>query len=209
MIEKARTMPGNNSEAAWEALREEALSCTRCHLYKHATQTVFGEGPLDASIMFVGEQPGDQEDLAGHPFVGPAGQVFNRALAAAGITREQTYVTNAVKHFKFEPRGKRRIHKTPTQHEAAVCADNWLEREIALVKPAAIIALGATAARAVVGHAVAVTRERGTWMTRPDGVPVLITFHPSALLRAPEESTPQAYAAWVQDIALASEYATT
>ena len=191
------------------ALRQAAERCRACPIGEHATQAVCGEGPEQARLMIVGEQPGDQEDLQGRPFVGPAGKLFDRALAELGWDRSVMYVTNAVKHFKFEPRGKRRIHKTPTQHEAAVCADNWLEREIALVKPAAIIALGATAARAVVGHAVAVTRERGTWMTRPDGVPVLITFHPSALLRAPEESKPQAYAAWVQDIALASEYATT
>ena len=201
MIEKARTMPGNNSEAAWQALREEALSCTRCHLYKHATQTVFGEGPLDASIMFVGEQPGDQEDLAGHPFVGPAGQLFDRALAEAGIDRAQTYVTNAVKHFKFEPRGKRRIHAKPDAGEIEACRW-WIEQEQALLRPKVTVALGATAARSLFGKVMTISRERGRPLRLPsDGGDAWITVHPSYLLRLPDEAARSSeYARFVEDL---------
>src|SRR3954467_5485889 len=139
---------------------KDAAACTRCPLYRNATQTVFGEGPGRAKLMLVGEQPGDQEDLQGHPFIGPAGKLLARALEAAEIPRAQTFVSNAVKHFKFELRGKRRIHKSPTQREIAAC-HHWLEDEIALVRPAALVALGASAARSLLGHAVPVTVNRG------------------------------------------------
>src|SRR5215213_2814080 len=143
-----RIEPGGNLRSAWEALLEEARGWTRCELYKYGTQTVFGEGPLDASIMFVGEQPGDQEDLAGRPFVGPAGALFDKALEAAGIDRSSVYVTNAVKHFKFVQRGKRRIHNKPDAGEITACRW-WLEQELALIHPPVTVALGATAARAL------------------------------------------------------------
>jgi DNA polymerase len=149
--------------------------------------------------MFVGEQPGDQEDLQGRPFVGPAGQLLNRALEELGIDRRQAYVTNAVKHFKFELRGKRRIHKTPAQQEAAACL-HWLESEIELVEPEGLVALGATAARQLMGSAVAVTRSRGQWLTRADGRRVLITLHPSALLRMDPADKAAAWAAWLDDL---------
>lgn len=188
MIAKARAAPGGNSEIAWEALREEAMGCTRCHLYKNATQTVFGEGPVSASIMFVGEQPGDQEDLAGHPFVGPAGQVFDRALGEAGIDRATTYVTNAVKHFKFEPRGKRRIHAKPDAGEIEACRW-WIEQEQMLVRPKVTVALGATAARSLFGKVMTISRERGRAQALPgDGGEAWITVHPSYLLRLPDEA---------------------
>jgi uracil-DNA glycosylase len=154
-------------------------------------------------LMLVGEQPGDQEDLQGRPFVGPAGRLLDAALAAAGITRAEVFVTNAVKHFKFEARGKRRIHKSPSQREAMACA-HWLEDEIALVKPSAIVALGARAAWSLTGSPVAVTKLRGQWITRSDGVPVLVTLHPSALLRLREESERRAALdALVRDLVIA------
>ncbi len=200
--------PGDDApqsrEASFEATRNAARGCTHCPLYRDATQTVFGEGPLDAALMFVGEQPGDHEDLRGRPFVGPAGQLFDRALVELGADRARYYVTNAVKHFKFELRGKRRIHKTPAQQEAAACHD-WLEREIALVAPHAVVALGATAARSLLGRPVAVMRERGQWLRRADGVRVLVTLHPSALLRMPPQERETAYRAWLADLALALE----
>ena len=202
MIEQARTSIGGNAQAAWEALREEAMSCTRCHLYKHATQTVFGEGPVGASMMFVGEQPGDQEDLAGNPFVGPAGQVFNRALEEAGITRAETYVTNAVKHFKFEPRGKRRIHAKPDAGEITACRW-WIEQEQMLLKPKVTVALGATAARSLFGKVMTIGRERGRALTLPGdgGGTAWITVHPSYLLRLPDEAAKAAeYAKFVEDL---------
>lgn len=195
--------PADQRAAVLASTRSAASACTRCPLYRDATQTVFGAGEVGARWMFVGEQPGDQEDLRGQPFVGPAGQLFDRALAEIGIERRLAYVTNAVKHFKFELRGKRRIHKTPAQREAAACLD-WLEREIALVQPQAIVALGATAARSVLGRAVAVTRERGQWQRRDDGVPVLVTLHPSALLRADPGQREQAYADWLADLRIAA-----
>jgi probable DNA metabolism protein len=204
MIETARTAVGGNSAAAWEALRREALGCTRCHLHQHATQTVFGEGPIDATMVFVGEQPGDQEDLAGHPFVGPAGQVFNRALAAAGITRAETYVTNAVKHFKFEARGKRRIHAKPDTGEIDACRW-WIEQERMLLRPKVTVALGATAARSLFGKTMTISRERGRAQRLPDdGSEAWITVHPSYLLRLPDEAAKQAeYERFVADLKLA------
>ena len=188
--EKPRSLP---------ALREALDRCRECPIGEHATQAVPGEGPKHARLMFVGEQPGDQEDLQGRPFVGPAGQLFSRALAELGIERREVYISNAVKHFKFELRGKRRIHKTPAQEEAAACL-HWLETEIALVDPKALVALGATAARQLLGFAVAVTRSRGQWLERADGRRVLITLHPSALLRMEPEEKDAAYAAWLADL---------
>ena len=204
MIDTARNVGraevGGNSQAAWEALREEAMACTRCHLYKHATQTVFGEGPMTASMMFVGEQPGDQEDLAGHPFVGPAGQVFDRALAAAGITRAETYVTNAVKHFKFEARGRRRIHAKPDAGEIEACRW-WIEQEQMLLRPKVTVALGATAARSLFGKVMTISRERGRAQRLPDGGEAWVTVHPSYLLRLPDEAAKEAeYARFVEDL---------
>ncbi|UZK68419.1 UdgX family uracil-DNA binding protein [Sphingomonas sp. S1-29] len=182
MIDTARTATGGNIEGAWAALRDEAAGCTRCPLYKPATQTVFGEGPVDAELMFVGEQPGDQEDLAGRPFVGPAGQVFDQALAQAGIDRARVYVTNAVKHFKFEPRGKRRIHAKPGVGEIDACRW-WVEQERMLVTPRLTVALGATAARSLLGRTVTIGRERGRPIELADGGEGWITVHPSYLLR--------------------------
>jgi len=189
-------------------VRQAAAACRDCPLGALATQTVFGQGPVGAALMLVGEQPGDQEDLQGRPFVGPAGQLLGRAMAQLGWPRDAVYITNAVKHFKYEPRGKRRIHKTPAQREADACLQ-WLEHEIALVAPQAIVALGATAARQLLGRPVAVVRERGQWTTRDDGLPVLLTLHPSALLRmdtADREAWDAAFAAWLADLERASRY---
>lgn len=180
-------------------LKAATMACRECPIGEFATQSVIGEGALKARLMLVGEQPGDQEDLQGHPFIGPAGKLLARALEEAGIPRDATFVSNAVKHFKYELRGKRRIHKTPTQREAAAC-HHWLEDEIQLVKPEALVALGATAARSLLGRAVPVTAERGHWLTREDGLPVLITLHPSALLRMAPEDREAAFAMYVQDL---------
>ena len=168
-----------------EELRATAASCRACPLWKNATQTVFGEGPSPAALMLVGEQPGDHEDRQGRPFVGPAGRILDDALAAAGIPRDRAYVTNAVKHFKWKPRGKRRIHDKPSWSEVAACRP-WLEGEIAVVRPQAIVALGSTVARAVAGRNVALTRERGRPLESDLASLVLATFHPSAVLRAQE-----------------------
>ena len=168
--------------------REAAKGCRGCELWKIGTQTVFGEGPRRAKLMLIGEQPGDQEDLAGHPFVGPAGRILDRALAEAGIDRATVYVTNVVKHFKWEPRGKRRIHKRPNTVEIAACRP-WLDTEIRLVKPAAIVCLGATAAQALLGRAFKVTAHRGEPVDSPLAPFVMATVHPSSLLRAPDEAT--------------------
>jgi DNA polymerase len=163
-------------------LREQAETCTRCPLYRNATQTVFGEGPLKAEVLFAGEQPGDQEDLAGRPFVGPAGRIFDAILAEAGIPRDRTYVTNAVKHFKFEPRGKKRIHSKPNAGEVRACSW-WIERELKFIRPEVAVALGATAALSLVGKPVPVLKMRGKTVAREDGLPVFLTIHPSFLLR--------------------------
>lgn len=157
---KNATHPAEQAGNSIESLRKAAMSCRACPLWENATQTVFGEGPSHAPVMLVGEQPGDREDLTGHPFVGPAGQLLARALTAVGIPREEVYVTNAVKHFKFEIRGKRRMHKKPVDSEIAACYD-WLRREIELVTPRLLIALGATAARSLLGRATPITVNRG------------------------------------------------
>ncbi len=167
------------------SLHAEAARCRRCPLYGPATQLVFGEGPDNAKLMFVGEQPGDQEDMAGKPFVGPAGQLFNAALAEAGVDRAKAYVTNAVKHFKFKPQGKRRIHDKPNIGEINHCRW-WLKREIDLVQPELIVALGATAARSLTGKNIPITANRGQIFESLEGVPVLVTIHPSFLLRLPD-----------------------
>ena len=205
MIDMARTQVGGNIEGAWAALRDEAVGCTRCPLYQDATQTVFGEGPVDARLMFVGEQPGDQEDLAGRPFVGPAGQVFDRAITEAGIDRTQVYVTNAVKHFKFEQRGKRRIHAKPGAGEITACRW-WIDQERALIKPKVTVALGATAARSLFGRTVTISRERGRALELPDGGgEAWITVHPSFLLRLPDEAAKaEEYARFVEDLRTAA-----
>ncbi len=199
MVAASRTM-GGNSAMAIEALREEAMGCQRCPLWKPATQTVFGEGPADAQLLFVGEQPGDQEDLAGRPFVGPAGQLFDRALAAAGVDRTRAYVSNAVKHFKFEARGKRRIHAKPNTGEIDACRW-WIEQERAIIRPAVTVALGATAAQSLLGKVVTISKTRGAPITLADGAEAWITVHPSFLLRIPEEDRKaEEYARFVEDL---------
>jgi uracil-DNA glycosylase len=161
----------------------EAAHCTLCELYKRATQTVFGEGAVGARLLLVGEEPGDQEDRAGHPFVGPAGRLLEDVLDAAGITASEVYLTNAVKHFKWEARGKRRIHKRPSAVEVQAC-HTWLEQEISLVRPQVVVCLGATAARAVLGRPTTISSARGRLIDGPGGLPVAVTIHPSAVLRA-------------------------
>ena len=182
------------------ALEKAARTCRACHLYKHATQTVFGEGPKRATFMLLGEQPGDQEDLAGKPFIGPAGKLLGRALEEVGINRADVYVTNTVKHFKWEPRGKRRIHQKPNSREIAACRP-WLEAELRLVRPRLLICLGATAARAIFGPSFRVTRERGKVLQSELASRVLATVHPSSLLRQPDdESRERAYAQFIADL---------
>jgi DNA polymerase len=178
--------PRSNVRGAWEELLKDSRACTPCDLYKYATQTVFGEGPLDATIMFVGEKPGDQEDLAGRPFVGPAGAIFDAALEKAGIDRSTVYVTNAVKHFKFVLRGKRRIHNKPDAGQIEAC-HWWLEHERELIKPPLTVALGATAARSLFGKTVTIGKLRGEPQTLVDGSECWVTVHPSSLLRIPDE----------------------
>jgi DNA polymerase len=168
------------------SVREVAAGCKACDLYKRGTQTVFGEGPRKAEVMLVGEQPGDAEDLAGHPFVGPAGKLLDNALEQAGIDRSQVYVTNVVKHFKWEPRGKRRIHAKPNAGEIRACRP-WLETEIALVKPRALICLGATAAQALLGKSFKVSKQRGELVDSALAPLVAATVHPSSILRAPDD----------------------
>jgi DNA polymerase len=171
----------------WAQLADRAAGCRGCALYTRATQTVFGEGPVPARLALVGEQPGDQEDRQGLPFVGPSGQLLRRLIAEAGIGEHDFYLTNAVKHFSFEMRGIRRIHKTPTQREVAACHD-WLDAEIAAVRPRVIVALGATALRALVGKPTTIAAAQKLPPTHAGGAPIVATFHPSALLRAPDEA---------------------
>jgi uracil-DNA glycosylase len=170
-----------------KALREAAAGCRGCHLWRGATQTVFGEGLKRARVMLVGEQPGDKEDLAGKPFVGPAGRELDRGLEAAGIERSQAYVTNVVKHFKFEERGRRRIHQTPKRFEIEACRP-WLEEELAVVEPEALVLLGAVAAKALLGSSFRVTQQRGRLLDSELAPLVSATIHPSAILRAPDEA---------------------
>ena len=183
-------------------LREDARACQECPLWANATQTVFGAGDPYARVMLVGEQPGDEEDKKGLPFVGPAGKLLDRALEAAGVDREQLYVTNAVKHFKWQLRGKRRLHKTPAQREVDAC-HQWLEREIATVKPKVVVALGATAARAVISKDFKVSLQRGQFVESPLAPFVFATLHPSALLRVQEEEEREmAFKQFVKDLSL-------
>jgi uracil-DNA glycosylase len=198
-------------ETSLDAIREDAAHCRDCPLWKNATQTVFGEGRKSASIVFVGEQPGDQEDLAGRPFVGPAGRLLNRALEDAGIDRKATYVTNAVKHFKFEPRGKRRIHKKPSDLEITAC-HQWIERELRIIQPDLIVALGATAARSIFGRATPIEKNRGSVIKAANAqtdheADILVTVHPSFLLRVPDEDRDAAYERFVEDLKLIRPYA--
>jgi uracil-DNA glycosylase family protein len=188
------------------ALRHDAESCERCDLYRHATQTVFGEGFQTASIVLVGEQPGDKEDLAGRPFVGPAGRVLDECLNEAGVDRSKCYVTNTVKHFKFSPRGKRRMHSKPNAGEIQRCSW-WLTNELRIIKPKIVVALGATAASFLVGNTVRITRDRGTIFHPDKGMGVLVTVHPSYILRIRDKSAAdKERAKLVEDFILLHQY---
>jgi len=193
----SRYIPKSKSLAA---LRKAAQTCKACDLYKYATQAVLGAGPIAASIVFIGEQPGSEEDLRGLPFVGPAGKLLDRALVEAGIERTEVYVSNVVKHFKFEERGKRRIHKKPNGAEIDACHP-WLEAEIALIQPKIIVCLGATAAQTLLGRTYRLTKERGNFVQHELASHVTATIHPSAILRAPdEEQRHQQYQEFVADL---------
>jgi len=186
-------------------LREEAAHCRACPLWKNATQTVFGEGPQHAQVVLVGEQPGDKEDLAGKPFVGPAGLMLDRALKEAGIDHKKVYVTNAVKHFKFVPRGKIRLHQKPTTPEIKACRQ-WYERELASIRPALVVAMGATAAQSVFGRMTPINKNRGRLIDLEDGIQALVTVHPSYLLRQPDaEAKAREYARFVGDLKIAAD----
>jgi DNA polymerase len=192
--------PPTSKPLTLAALREAAAGCRACDLYKTGTQTVFGEGADQAQIMFVGEQPGDREDKEGKPFVGPAGRVLDEALEEAGIDRRSVYITNAVKHFKWKPQGKRRLHQKPNAAEINACRQ-WLDAEIAVVKPQLLVLLGATAAQALLGRDFRVSLQRGQRIERPGLPPMLATVHPSSILRAPDEETRQLeMRAFVQDL---------
>jgi uracil-DNA glycosylase family protein len=206
MVKPATLFDLQEDREGLETVRDAAARCRACHLWKHATQTVFGEGPDDAPLMLVGEQPGDKEDIAGKPFVGPAGQLLDRALAEAGIDRKKTYVTNAVKHFKFTPRGKIRLHQKPNTSEIKAC-NPWLMRERAIVKPKLVVALGATAAQAVFGKAMAIGKNRGRVLDLEDGGKALITVHPSYLLRVFDIDKEREYKKFVADLRLAAPFA--
>jgi DNA polymerase len=189
-----------------ETLREEAAHCRACPLYKDATQTVFGEGPKSATIMLIGEQPGDKEDLAGHPFVGPAGQMLDRALQQAGVDRKKVYVTNAVKHFKFVPRGKIRLHQKPNTAEIRACRQ-WYERELATLQPSLVVAMGASAAQSVFGKITPIGKNRGRLIDLPDGRKALVTVHPSYLLRLPDPKAKELeYERFVEDLKIAAGF---
>lgn len=209
MEEPMRTADKSSHTGTLDELRAEAADCRACPLWKDATQTVFGEGPSHAPIMLVGEQPGDKEDLAGHPFVGPAGQMLNRALEEAGIDRDKVYVTNAVKHFKFVPRGKIRLHQKPNTPEIRACRQ-WYERELATVKPALVVAMGATAAQSVFGKITQIGKSRGHLIDLAEAgndTKALVTVHPSYLLRLPdEEAKAREYANFVNDLKLAASF---
>src|SRR5438067_12585323 len=186
-------------------LREEAAHCRACPLWKNATQTVFGEGPQHAPLLLVGEQPGDKEDIAGKPFVGPAGLILDRALQEAGIDRKKAYVTNAVKHFKFVPRGKVRLHQKPSTPEIKACRQ-WYERELAAIKPELVVAMGATAAQSVFGKITPINKNRGRPIDLEDGTRALVTVHPSYLLRLPDaEAKAREYRRFVEDLKIAAD----
>ena len=188
-------------QAALAELRRAAAGCTDCELYREGTQTVFGEGPAAARFMFVGEQPGDREDREGHPFVGPAGRILDRALDRAAIDRREVYVTNAVKHFHNEPRGKKRIHRKPNLSHVRAC-QHWLRAELAAVQPEIVVALGATAVQALLPRDVRVTADRGRILPSELGPAVLVTVHPSSILRAADEDRATAMRAFVRDLAI-------
>ncbi|HMJ06080.1 MAG TPA: UdgX family uracil-DNA binding protein [Chthoniobacterales bacterium] len=216
MVKKSAAKKIENDEETWRpapvpetkdlaAVAAAAQGCTACHLYRRATQTVFGEGPKRARLILLGEQPGDQEDLAGKPFVGPSGMLLDRALEEAGIDRDDVYVTNTVKHFKWEPRGKRRLHQKPNSREIAACRP-WLEAELRLVQPKLLVCLGATAAQAIFGSSFRVTKERGKVQESEIAPRVLATVHPSSLLRQPdEESRAREYALFLADLRVAAK----
>ncbi|MDF3057692.1 MAG: phage polymerase-related protein [Rariglobus sp.] len=196
----ARYLPANPATLSLSTVRKRSKACEACPLYKLGTQTVFGEGPVQARIVMIGEQPGDQEDRQGHPFVGPAGKLLDRALAEAGIDRADVYVTNTVKHFKWTPAGKRRLHKKPSAREIAACRP-WLDAELAIIKPQVVVALGATAAQALMGKTFRVTLERGRLYRDLPWAPVFFaTVHPSSILRGSPEEREQAIAALVADL---------
>ena len=191
--------------ASLKALRAAAASCQRCDLYKAATQTVFGEGPARAKLMLVGEQPGDIEDREGHPFIGPAGKLLRKAMVEAGLDPRATYLTNAVKHFKFEERGKRRIHAKPKPIEVRACQP-WLEAELTVVRPELVVALGATAAQALLGPKFRLTQHRGEMLSSPLAPRVMATVHPSSILRAPDDDARHAeLVAFVDDLRAVAE----
>ena len=192
--------------AELERLRDEAAGCRMCPLWETGTQTVFGEGPPNAPLMLVGEQPGDREDIEGRPFVGPAGRVLEDALQEAGIARDRVYVTNAVKHFKWVARGPRRIHDTPNEREVAACSP-WLRSEIDLVAPSVLVCLGATAAKAMLGKDFRVTKHRGEMFDQLDGPTLTATLHPSAILRGPQERRREMLTGLVDDLRAAAEVA--
>ena len=203
---KGNNMPSKHAGDDIKTLREEAADCRACPLYKDATQTVFGEGPATARIMLVGEQPGDKEDLAGKPFVGPAGQMLDRALEEAGIDRRTVYVTNAVKHFKFVPRGKIRLHQKPSTPEIKACRP-WYERELAAIKPDLVVAMGATAAQCVLGKITPINKNRGSVINLDDGTRALVTVHPSYLLRLPDvDAKVREYRRFVEDLKIAADH---
>ncbi|HEX6280159.1 MAG TPA: UdgX family uracil-DNA binding protein [Pyrinomonadaceae bacterium] len=188
-------------ELTYEALREASENCRACDLYKNATQTVFGEGDLTSGVVFVGEQPGDEEDLAGHPFVGPSGRLLDKALKEAGVDRGRVYVTNAVKHFKWKPQGKRRLHERPKTSEIAAC-DPWLRSELILTQVRILVCLGATAAQSLFGRDFRVTKMRGKWLESDLAPHAIATIHPSAILRAPGDRREAEYRHFVSDLSL-------
>jgi uracil-DNA glycosylase len=195
----------SSTAAHLDTLREQARKCRDCPLWENATQTVFGEGSPHAKLMLVGEQPGDKEDLAGRPFVGPAGQMLDRALEEAGIDRKTTYVTNAVKHFKYVPRGKIRMHQKPNTLEIRACRQ-WYERELAAIRPELVVALGATAAQSVFGKITQINKTRGRLIELGQGFKILVTVHPSYLLRLPDaQAKAREYARFVDDLKIAAD----
>ncbi len=186
-------------DLSYENLVKAAEGCQGCDLYKNATQTVFGEGDLESGIVFVGEQPGDEEDVKGHPFVGPAGRLLDKALAEAGIDRQRIYVTNAVKHFKWKPQGKRRLHEKPKASEVAAC-DPWLRAELMLTQPRILVCLGASAAQSLFGRDFRVTQMRGQWLETELAANAIATIHPSAILRTPSDLREAEYRDFVADL---------
>ncbi len=201
MPESASAFDFLPDELTYEGLRRAAEGCRGCELYRNATQTVFGEGDLEAGVVFVGEQPGDEEDLQGHPFIGPAGRLLDKALAEAGIDRNRIYITNAVKHFKWKPQGKRRLHEKPKASEVAAC-DPWLRAELILTQPKILVCLGATAAQTLFGRGFRVTEMRGQWLESETGARAMATIHPSAILRTPSDLREAEYNDFLADLTI-------